>query len=71
MAKYLPDKDKQIYEKVEQETGLIPSNLFFIDDRKSNCIAAEKRGWQIHIFRDGKRLRNHLNSLGILLQNQK
>ena len=61
--------DQLIYEKVENETGLVPSQLFFIDDNKENCNAAEERGWQIHRFTNGKRLRNHLKSLGINLQN--
>ena len=61
--------DQRIYEKVERETGLVRSKLFFIDDNKFNCVAAEKRGWQVHIFRDAKGLRDHLNSLGILLHN--
>lgn len=42
--------DPTIYEVVERETGLEPASLLFTDDRGENIEAAEKRGWQGHLF---------------------
>lgn len=61
--------DQRIYEFVEKKLGLKRDELFFIDDRIDNCIAAEKRGWIVHQFTNGKKLINHINSLEITLKN--
>jgi len=42
--------DPRIYEMVEADCGIAPSRLLFVDDRAENIDAAEKRGWQGHLF---------------------
>lgn len=42
--------DPAIYEALEQGTGIDPKGLLFTDDRPENTAAAEKRGWQTHLF---------------------
>lgn len=44
--------EAQIYEMVEQATGLSGAQIFFTDDRADNIAAAEARGWQTHRFTD-------------------
>jgi 2-haloacid dehalogenase len=52
--------DPAIYEIVESQSGFTPENLFFIDDRKNNIDAAQKRGWQTHLFASPENLRESL-----------
>lgn len=42
--------DEQIYWRVEQDCGIAPDALLFIDDKPENIAAAENRGWQGHLF---------------------
>ncbi|MHA3979939.1 HAD family hydrolase [Halovulum sp. GXIMD14794] len=44
--------EAQIYEMVEQATGLSGAQIFFTDDRADNISAAEARGWQTYHFTD-------------------
>ena len=44
--------DARIYEIVEGQSGLSGDQLFFIDDRPDNILAANARGWQGHLFED-------------------
>lgn len=40
----------RIYEMVEEDCGIAPDRLLFVDDRAENIAAAEARGWQGHVF---------------------
>lgn len=40
----------RIYEMVEQDCGIAPSGLLFVDDRVDNIATATARGWQTHLF---------------------
>lgn len=42
--------DPQIYEMVEEATGLSGDALIFTDDRHENVEAAAARGWRTHLF---------------------
>jgi len=42
--------DAEIYEILERETAVSPTELLFADDRPENIEAAAKRGWQTHLF---------------------
>ncbi|SEW39681.1 2-haloacid dehalogenase [Cognatiyoonia koreensis] len=42
--------ESRIYEMVEEDCGLLPSQLLFTDDRQDNIDAASARGWQTHLF---------------------
>ncbi len=42
--------DPNIYEQLEQVSGLSGADLAFTDDRAENIAAAERRGWQTHLF---------------------
>ena len=55
--------DDKIYEIVERDTGLNPSELFFIDDRKINCDSAQCRGWPVHEDINAKKLSEHIFSI--------
>ncbi len=40
----------RIYEMVEQDCGIAPEALLFVDDRAENIDTAAARGWQTHVF---------------------
>ncbi|PUB15576.1 HAD family hydrolase [Yoonia sediminilitoris] len=42
--------EPRIYEMVEQDCGLAPETLLFVDDRRENLDTAATRGWQTHLF---------------------
>ena len=42
--------ETRIYQMVESDCGIPPEGLLFADDRIDNLRAAEKRGWQTHLF---------------------
>lgn len=42
--------DPVIYAMVEDDCGLPPERLLFVDDRPDNIAAARARGWQGHVF---------------------
>lgn len=42
----------QIYQMVEDGCGLAPQSLLFTDDRQENIDAANRRGWNTHLFAD-------------------
>jgi 2-haloacid dehalogenase len=35
---------------VEQDCGIAPEGLVFVDDRADNIDTASARGWQTHLF---------------------
>ncbi len=39
-----------IYQMLEDDCGVAPECLLFADDRADNIMAADKRGWQTHLF---------------------
>lgn len=41
-----------IFEIAEKRAGVSPSEILFIDDSRSNLMAAEKRGWKVMWFDD-------------------
>lgn len=40
----------EIYKIVEADCGFAPETLLFADDRDANILAADRRGWQTHLF---------------------
>ena len=42
--------DPRIYEMVEQDCGIPPDGLIFVDDRADNIAQAQSRGWRGHLF---------------------
>lgn len=62
--------DAEIYARLEQETGVQPSELLFIDDRADNIAAAASRGWQTHLFEGPKGLGARLVDCGLLTSEQ-
>lgn len=56
----------RIYEMVEQQCGFSGAQLFFADDRLENIEAAQKFGWQGHVFSSAKKLENALTGLDLL-----
>lgn len=44
--------DPAIYAHVEEECGLPPGGLLFVDDKAENIAAAQARGWQGHVMED-------------------
>lgn len=45
--------DPAFFAAIEEETGLDPRELLFVEDRESHLAAAEKRGWQGVHFTEG------------------
>lgn len=58
--------DPRIYQMVEEDCGLDPHTLFFIDDRDENIAAAAARGWQTHHFASPQGLADDLGARGLL-----
>ncbi len=46
MAKPSPD----IYEKVQKESGVLPSEILFVDDKPENMVIPKSLGWQTVVF---------------------
>src|SRR5207253_1703596 len=42
--------DAKIYEIAEERAGCPPEEILFIDDTRTNIMAAAERGWQILLF---------------------
>lgn len=62
MAKPAPE----IYEAVEQESGVAPGALLFTDDRPENIAAARARRWRTHLFTGPEGLAERLVAEGLL-----
>lgn len=58
--------DKAIYEVLEQNCGVAPSELLFTDDRVENTDVAATRGWQTHVFEDPQAWADRLVAEGLL-----
>lgn len=56
----------EIYEIVEQATGLSGGELFFTDDSAPNIAAAKDRGWNAHLFTSPAALEQQLKDAGLL-----
>ncbi|MBU1033956.1 HAD-IA family hydrolase [Patescibacteria group bacterium] len=46
--------NKEIFKLAEQETGLKPEEIMFVDNLLINTKAAEKQGWQTFLYDDQK-----------------
>ncbi|MEL7199542.1 MAG: HAD family phosphatase [Pseudomonadota bacterium] len=58
--------DPRIYEIVEERSRRSGSDLFFTDDNPANIEAAQKRGWDAHLFTDAAALETQLRQSGFL-----
>jgi len=58
--------EPRIYEIVEQDCGVAPDRLLFTDDMASNIVAAEARGWQVHLFEGPEGWATRLVAAGLL-----
>lgn len=50
MAK--PNSD--IYEMVQRESGVLPSEILFVDDKAENLIVPQSFGWKTVLFDESK-----------------
>jgi len=60
--------DAAIYQMVEDDCGVPPAALLFVDDRKDNIDAAAARGWQTHLFETPEGWAARLVAQGLLTQ---
>ena len=44
--------EAEIYEIAEQKAGVSPTEILFVDDSRTNLMAAERRGWKVLWFDD-------------------
>lgn len=44
--------ESEIYEIAEQRAGVPPTEILFVDDSRTNLMAAERRGWKVMWFDD-------------------
>lgn len=58
--------DAVIYERLEADCGLPPDALLFTDDRADNIEAADRRGWQTHLFEGPEGWAKRLVAEGLL-----
>ncbi|MEP1420258.1 MAG: HAD-IA family hydrolase [Erythrobacter sp.] len=65
-AEKVAKPEARIYEIVEERSGRSGADLFFTDDNRANIEAAEKRGWDAHLFTDASALEQQLASSGLL-----
>lgn len=50
-----------IYEACEKLAARASEEIFFTDDREENIAAAQRRGWETHLYRTPAQLAEHLN----------
>lgn len=62
--------DQQIYQQLEQDSGVAPSALLFADDRVDNITAADARGWQTHLFDQPGAFADRLVAEGLLTKSE-
>ena len=62
--------DPAIYAAVEQDCGIAPGGLLFVDDRAENIAAAAVRGWQVHHFTGPDGWATRLVTLGLLSESE-
>ncbi|MDE0588378.1 HAD family phosphatase [Halocynthiibacter sp. C4] len=58
--------EPEIYEMVEQDCGIDPAGLLFVDDRQDNIDMARARGWQAHLFEGPQGWADELVRQGLL-----
>ena len=58
--------EAQIYQMLEDDSGVAPEHLLFADDRLDNIEAAAARGWQVHLFESSKGWAERLIAAGLL-----
>ncbi len=58
--------DPRIYEMVEDDCGVDPTALLFVDDRIDNINVALGRGWQVHLFEGPQGWAEKLVGAGLL-----
>ncbi|WP_420863922.1 HAD family hydrolase [Algirhabdus cladophorae] len=62
--------DAEIYQMLEEDTGLSGADLLFADDRDENIDAAVARGWHGHLFRSPQGWAECLIGHGLLTSDQ-
>ncbi|MEE4187636.1 MAG: HAD-IA family hydrolase [Roseobacter sp.] len=62
--------DPAIYAQVEETSGLAGDALLFADDRTDNITAAQKFGWQTHLFEGPEGWAARLVSSGLLTETE-
>jgi 2-haloacid dehalogenase len=62
--------DPRIYQMVEDDCGIAPGGLLFVDDRPENIAAAEARGWQGHVFAGPEPWARRLVDAGLLTKGE-
>jgi 2-haloacid dehalogenase len=58
--------EPRIYEIVEERTGLLGQDLFFMDDNAKNVAAARARFWQAEVFTEPRLLGRQLHARGLI-----
>lgn len=58
--------DPVIFHRVEEDCGVAPADLLFVDDRADNVEAAAARGWKTHLFEDPAGWADCLVAAGVL-----
>jgi 2-haloacid dehalogenase len=62
--------DVEIYEALEEATGVLRSRLLFTDDRAENIAVAKARGWQTHLFEGPEGWAKALVEAGLLTEEE-
>lgn len=62
--------DMQIYQMLEDASGLSGDALIFADDRSDNITAAAARGWRTHLFEGPQGWADRLVSEGLLTRDE-
>ena len=62
--------DAEIYRMLEDDCGVAPGHLLFTDDRIDNIRAADRRGWQTHLFDGPAAFAGRLVAEGLLTPEQ-
>lgn len=62
--------DPRIYEAVEKTSGVRGRKILFADDREDNISAAQKFGWQTHLFEGPQGWADRLVAAGLLTESE-
>jgi 2-haloacid dehalogenase len=60
--------EPRIYEILEERTGLLGQDIFFMDDNAKNVAAARARFWQAEIFTAPRELGRQLHARGLIAE---
>jgi 2-haloacid dehalogenase len=67
---FVSKPDPEIFRLVEEDCGIAPDRLIFVDDKAENITAAARRGWRTHQFESWEGWAERLVAEGLLTRGE-